>query len=60
MKERGIGLIVIDPFITAHLVPENDNTAMDRVMKVIGQDCRGADCAIELVHHAGKGRTDRG
>jgi hypothetical protein len=52
--ENRIDLLVIDPFVASHGVPENDNGAIDRVAKTWAGIAERCDCAIELVHHVRK------
>ena len=52
--ERGIDVLVIDPFVSSHEVPENDNGAMDRIVKEWGRVAQRGNCAVELVHHSRK------
>ena len=33
IRERQIDVVIIDPFVSSHAVPENDNGAIDRVVK---------------------------
>lgn len=54
IRENGIDLVVIDPFVSSHQVPENDNGAIDRVAKTWGAIAGTTNCAIELVHHSRK------
>jgi AAA domain len=54
MKQLEIDVLIIDPFVSSHRVPENDNGAIDTVAKTwfrLGRDC---GCAIELAHHIRK------
>lgn len=51
-----IDALIIDPFISSHGVPENDNPAIDRIVKALGQIAGRTNCAIELVHHVRKSR----
>lgn len=60
IRERRIDLIIIDPFVSCHDVPENDNGAVDRVTKAWAGIAEAANCGVELVHHvrkAGAGQT---
>jgi hypothetical protein len=50
-----IALLQIDPFVSCHSVPENDNGAIDAVTKTWGRIAHKAQCAISLVHHVRKG-----
>ena len=52
--ERGIDVLVVDPFVSSHTVPENDNGAIDAVAKQWGAIADRTGCAIELVHHLRK------
>ncbi|MGA2639221.1 AAA family ATPase [Methylocella sp.] len=54
----GIDAVVVDPFVSCHRVPENDNGGMDVVAKAWARIARDAECAIELVHHVRSRRTD--
>jgi len=49
-----IDIIKIDPFVSSHTVPENDNGAMDMVVKEWGKVADRANCAVELSHHPRK------
>lgn len=54
MLERQIDVLVLDPFVSIHMVPENDNTKIDRVVKRLGRLAGATNAAIELVHHSRK------
>ncbi|WFU21291.1 AAA family ATPase [Bradyrhizobium sp. CB1717] len=58
IKERGIDVVIVDPFISSHKVPENDNNAIDLVVKEWGKVADRANCAVELVHHVRKGEQE--
>lgn len=51
---RAIDVMTIDPFVSSHEVSENDNGAMDLVVKQWGKIADAANCAIHLVHHTRK------
>jgi hypothetical protein len=51
---RGIDALIIDPFVSSHEAPENDNGAMDRIVKAWGRVAHLGNCAVELVHHSRK------
>jgi AAA domain len=51
---RKIDVIVIDPFVSCHEVAENDNPAMDRVVKQWGKVADRGNCAVHLVDHTRK------
>lgn len=54
ITEHQIGLVVIDPFVSSHRVAENDNGAIDRVVKTWARVANATGCAVELVHHTRK------
>ena len=51
---RQIDVLTIDPFVSCHYVSENDNGAIDAVVKAWGRVAGTGNCAVELVHHARK------
>lgn len=51
---KGIDVLIIDPFVSSHRVPENDNGVIDAVVKRWAKVADDANCAIELVHHSRK------
>ena len=53
---HGIDLVVIDPFISAHQVSENDNGKIEMVLKALKGIADRCNCAFELVHHVRKAR----
>jgi hypothetical protein len=54
IKLHGIDVVVIDPFVSCHEVPENDNTAQDMVVKEWGRVAEEGNCAVHLVDHTRK------
>lgn len=52
--DRKIDVVIVDPFISSHRVPENDNNAVDFVTKAWARIADETGCAIELVHHVRK------
>ncbi len=54
IKTREIDVLIIDPFVSSHRVEENDNNAIDLVVKAWGKIADATGCAIELVHHTRK------
>jgi hypothetical protein len=54
IKELGIDVLVIDPFVSCHEVEENDNSAIDQVAKQWSRVAELGDCAVEIVHHTRK------
>jgi AAA domain/Bifunctional DNA primase/polymerase, N-terminal len=51
---RKIDVIIIDPFVSCHEAAENDNPAMDMVVKEWGRVADRGNCAVHLVHHTRK------
>lgn len=51
---RSIDVLIVDPFVSSHAVPENDNNAIDLVTKEWARIADRAGCAVELVHHTRK------
>lgn len=54
IKERGIKVLIVDPFVSTHAVQENNNAAIDKVGKLWASIAERADCAVHLVHHTRK------
>jgi len=53
--ERKIDVLIVDPFVSSHEVSENDNRAIDAVVKAWGRLADECNCSINLVHHVRKG-----
>ena len=54
LRARRVDCLVVDPFVSSHGVPENDNGAIDAVAKEWARVAVRASCAVVLVHHARK------
>ncbi|MCP3417787.1 AAA family ATPase [Bradyrhizobium brasilense] len=54
LRENKIDVLVIDPFVSSHRVSENDNGAIDLVVKRLGKIAVAANMAVEVVHHVRK------
>jgi len=54
IRARQIDVLTIDPFVSSHAVSENDNSAIDAVVKTWNRVAGGGNCAVELAHHARK------
>ncbi len=52
--ERGIDVLIVDPFVSSHRVSENSSGAIDLVAKEWARLADRCNCAIELVHHTRK------
>lgn len=55
---RKIDVLIIDPFVSCHEVAENDNSAMDMIVKEWGRVADRGNCAVELVQHTRKGELE--
>lgn len=58
IRENDIDVVIIDPFVSSHSVGENDNGAIDRVVKEWAGIAERCNCAVELVHHVRKAVGD--
>jgi RecA-family ATPase len=54
IKENGIGVMIVDPFVTTHRVKENDNDEMELVAEAWADVANDTNASIEIVHHARK------
>jgi hypothetical protein len=54
VTEGKFDVFALDPFVSAHRVSENDNMAIDSVVKALGKIGGAAACAVEIVHHVRK------
>ena len=57
---KGIGYLVIDPFVASHRVEESGNTKIDAVARAWARVAQRTGIAIELVHHLRKGASTNG
>lgn len=55
ITEGGIDIVVLDPWLRAHGVPENDNDLIDKVVARLNEVAERTRCAFVLVHHTKKG-----
>lgn len=55
VRDRGIKLVVVDPFVNCHQLEENSNPHMNAVARAWREVARQAECAVLLVHHTRKG-----
>lgn len=51
---RGIDVFTLDPFVSSHRMGENDNNAIDAIVKRLNRLADRCNCAVELVHHVRK------
>ena len=54
IAENKIDVLIVDPFVSSHRVSENDNGAIDAVVKTWAKIADTTGCAIDLVHHVRK------
>lgn len=54
IRDRGIGVVIVDPFVSSHAVQENSNGAIDAISKRWKQLAQETGCAVVLVHHTKK------
>jgi len=58
VKENNIGVICLDPFVSAHLVNENNNGSIQAVVAMLRKLARDTNSSVQLVHHIRKGNGD--
>lgn len=51
-------VVMLDPFISTHGMPENDNTAVDLAVKELARIGQATGAAIGLSHHTRKSEAD--
>jgi len=54
IKHNSIDVVIFDPFVSCHSIPENDNVSIDKVIKRLAEIALECNCAIEIVHHVRK------
>ncbi len=57
---RGIGLIIVDPFVKSHGLDENSNPHMDAAATAWAEVAEATGAAVLLVHHVRKGSAASG
>jgi hypothetical protein len=58
VKDLDIGMVILDPFISSHLVNENSNSSIQAVTAMFRKLARETNCAVHIVHHVRKGNGD--
>ena len=58
IQDEHIDVAIIDPFVSSHRVTENDNNAIELVVKKWAHIADVTNAAIELVHHSRKTGAD--
>ncbi|WP_299911600.1 AAA family ATPase [uncultured Paracoccus sp.] len=54
IRAEKIDVLVIDPFVSSHTIPENESSAVNAVIEQWRNIANATGCAIELVHHVNK------
>jgi len=54
IQARGIDVFILDPFVSSHRMGENDNNAIDAIVKRLAKLADRCNCAVEIVHHVRK------
>lgn len=57
---RKIDLVILDPFIKAHTISENDNNGIDEVAQILTGLADQFNIAVDVPHHMAKGAADPG
>lgn len=64
IRDNGISVLSIDPFVKVHYADENSNKDIDEVASIFAQIANDTGCCIDLVHHTkkplGKGDSHAG
>jgi hypothetical protein len=60
IRNRGYGLVVLDPFIKVHALGENDNGAMDYVCELLTKIAIDLNVAVDIPQHTRKGPQTAG
>jgi len=58
IKEKNISVVILDPFISAHLVNENNNGSIQAVVSMLRKLARDTNSSVQLVHHIRKGNGE--
>lgn len=54
LKDNEIDIFMLDPFVSAHAVSENDNGKINSIVKALRNLCEAVNGAGELIHHTRK------
>ena len=58
IKQNKIGVVILDPFVSAHLVNENNNGSVQAVVAMLRKLARDTNSSVQLVHHIRKTNGD--
>lgn len=59
INEKRIDVMMIDPLVSAHRIPENDNGGIDLVAKALSDIASQTNCSLMVAHHMAKGKEER-
>jgi hypothetical protein len=54
IRENGIDVLILDPFVAFHLLPESDNTKVNQVVRQFAEIADETNASVELVSHTRK------
>ena len=54
IEEMKIDVLVLDPFVAFHLLPESDNTKINQVVRLFAEIADETNASVELVSHTRK------
>jgi AAA domain len=60
IRRHDIGLVILDPLVKTHSIPENANTEMDMLAQLLTDMATKHNIAIDAPHHVSKGMPDPG
>jgi hypothetical protein len=60
IRAHNISLVILDPFVKAHSVDENSNTAIDDVVQILSDMAAEYKIAVDVPHHVAKGIAEPG
>lgn len=55
IQDKGISVLILDPFVSTHAVQENNNPLMEKVLWEWRHVADRTGCSVEIVHHFRKG-----
>ncbi|MCG7967071.1 MAG: helicase RepA family protein [Candidatus Thiodiazotropha taylori] len=58
IRDLGIGVLVVDPFVSTHTASENSNDEIQQVITIYKRIAAETGCAIVIVHHTSKSGGD--
>lgn len=58
IRKNKVTLLILDPFVSIHTVPENSNEEQQQVINVIRRIAGETGCAVLMIHHTKKTGVD--